>query len=95
MPYITQDRRGQIDYNIDALVTVLQNLPNGPVAGDLNYTICRLLLEVFDILKQPKYQKFNDITGLLENVKHEIQRRWQDPYEDFKVKENGDIVDTI
>jgi len=92
MPYITQDRRGQIDYNIDALIAVLKSLPKGPVAGDLNYTISRLLLEVFDLVEQPKYQKFNDVMGLLDNVKHEIQRRWQDPYEDLKVKENGDII---
>jgi hypothetical protein len=92
MPYITQDRRTVIDYNIDALIVTLKSLPKGPAAGDLNYTISRLLLEVFDIIEQPKYQKFNDIVGLLDNVKHEIQRRWQDPYEQEKAHENGDIV---
>lgn len=92
MPYIEWPRRERINYDIDALIASLKKLPNGPVAGDLNYTISRLLIESFDILNQPKYQKFNDIVGLLENVKHEIQRRFQDDYENEKIQENGDII---
>ena len=57
--------------------------------GELNYMItiqCREYLERHGL----KYQTVNDILGALEGAKLEFYRRVAAPYEDKKIKENGD-----
>ena len=65
--------------------------PHG--AGELNYVITKALV---DYLRTHglSYQTCNDIVGALDNAKDEFKRRVQDPYEDHKIKENGDVYPT-
>lgn len=60
------------------------------VAGGLNF---QLTLTIIDYLirKGLSYQTCNDIVGALDNCKDEFKRRVQDPYEDKKIAENGDV----
>jgi broad-specificity NMP kinase len=59
-------------------------------AGELNYL---LTMTVSDYLfaKKHSYQTFNDVIGVLECMKQELYRRLIGPYEDTKIKENGDV----
>jgi len=95
MPYIKQERRQIIHAKIDELIYEIQHLEHTDLRdldGDLNYTISRLLLGVFDLKDDPKYTKFNSAVGVLESVKLEMYRRLIAPYEDEKIRENGDII---
>jgi len=59
-------------------------------AGELNYClscICQLYL----LYAGESYQTHNDIMGALSGVQQEWYRRKVAPYEEKKIKENGDI----
>lgn len=81
MPYVHPNRRDDLD-----------SWDRARSSGDLNYQITSLLTRY---LKHHglSYQTCNDIVGALENAKHEFQRRIQDPYEDEKIRENGDVYE--
>lgn len=79
MPYIKRERRA-----------VLYDRYEDPEnAGELNYEFTRIALEYLGF--QPNYQRFNDVIGALEGAKLELYRRMVAPYEDEKIKENGDV----
>lgn len=81
MPYIRQDDRENIE-----------DLTKSPTnAGELNYLIHLILSNYVDDLGE-SYQTYNDIMGVLEGVKLELYRRRVAPYEEKKIKENGDIT---
>jgi hypothetical protein len=82
MPYIKKERRREI------LVAGTVSLPE--TAGELNFLVTTLLLDY--VTKHGiGYQTFNDVMGVLECAKQEFYRRKVAPYEDIKVKENGDV----
>jgi hypothetical protein len=81
MPYIHQDDRLLLDLN---------GLTTSTTPGELNYIITRLCIEYMDT-KGKNYQTINDIVGALEGAKMEFYRRVAAPYEDLKIKENGDV----
>jgi hypothetical protein len=78
MPYIKEQDRLSIQQG---------HAPETP--GELNY----LLTEVVKQYWEPRgnYAAINDIIGALEGCKMEFYRRIAIPYEDGKIKENGDI----
>jgi len=86
MPYIKQDDRMKFNEGINSL---LDAFGEGWTAGELNYVISMIALGLFD--KNKKYQTINDIFGAIEGAKLEFNRRRVGPYEDEKIKENGDI----
>jgi hypothetical protein len=78
MPYIKQEDRQHLAYG---------NIPTSP--GELNYEITNLIKLYWN--DHPNYQGINDILGALEGAKLEFYRRVVVPYEDTKIKENGDV----
>ena len=81
MPYIKQDRRNLLlDEDPDPVETV----------GELNFMITHLCL---DYLHKAGlgYDTINDIMGALSSAQAEFYRRVAVPYEDKKIKENGDV----
>lgn len=82
MPYIDKARRHEINRDI-ALVSV-----KGP--GELNYLFTLLALDYIDA-NGNSYQHINDVIGALEGAKLEFYRRHAAPYEDTKIKQNGDV----
>lgn len=82
MPYIKESDRERLQhgYDIDEIIT----------AGELNYVIT-IILKKYINRKGECYQTYNDIVGALENCKQECYRRMIAPYEDIKIKENGDV----
>lgn len=82
MPYIDPERRGDI-----------QLAPaDSPclTPGELNYVVSDI---VDDYLRENgvSYNTINEVIGVLECAKLELYRRIAAPYEDRKLKENGDV----
>jgi hypothetical protein len=79
MPYITQVAR--------------EFLASGgyiETSGELNYSFTQIIQQyVKDHGKS--YARFNDVIGALEGAKAEFYRRVVAPYEDEKIKQNGDV----
>lgn len=80
MPYIPKENRTVIDIFLDDAKTYLK------ADGTLNYFLFKLAK-----LTCNRYKDFRDFIGELEAVKLEIYRRQIAPYEDKKIKENGDV----
>lgn len=81
MPYIPQTKRPKLDLYIDNLE------PKN--AGELNYTVTRLVLNYVGLT--PSYETFNEAIGVLESSKLELYRKQIAPYEDMKIRQNGDV----
>ena len=88
MPYIKKENR----YKFKLLEAPLTE-------GELNYCItqmCQNYIEAqhfvapLDKMRRG-YAVINDIIGALECAKLEFYRRIASPYEDYKIKENGDV----
>jgi len=80
MPYIKKALRDRAY----GLYTPAEN------AGILNYMLTSVIKTYLDS-KGLSYQTCNDIVGALDNAKDEFKRRIQNPYEDKKIQENGDV----
>ena len=82
-PYITKKRREAL-WNSSP-----QNV------GELNYIITAEILDYLGIPdgKKPRYADYNEVIGVLECIKQEVYRRVVIPFEQKKMKENGDIFE--
>jgi len=87
MPYIKKEERAKYDNALKELTGLLRAQPVEQVDGELNYVITRLLKESYPL----KYFSLNRAIGVLECCKLEFYRRVVAPYEDMKIKENGDV----
>lgn len=83
MPYIVQAERKLIDPHIKKLIQV------GLSDGDVNYAITTLLQGT--MLTEVNYVNIQRAIGVLECAKQELYRRVAAPYENTKVKQNGDV----
>jgi hypothetical protein len=86
MPYITKDLRSVVDKEIKELADKVKSCGKENRAGVLNYSISRLLSSLYEL----RYSEVNEAVGMLECTKQEYYRRIASPYEDKKIKENGD-----
>ena len=80
MPYIAQDAR--------------EGIESGEVIdtpGQLNFLITTLCDEYLTQIGGCSYTNLNSIIGVLECVKQEFYRRVVVPYEEQKLKDNGDV----
>lgn len=87
MPYIKKDRRAEYE-------KWLQAQPGIFSPGDLNYVVTRIVHAYIDAvcpLGEFNYTGLNEAIGALECAKLELYRRTLAPYEDQKIKENGDV----
>jgi hypothetical protein len=55
--------------------------------GNLNYLVSRIIDETYDT----RYKDLNAAIGVLECIKLELYRRVVAPYEDTKLKQNGEV----
>jgi hypothetical protein len=78
MPYIDKNLRARFNSRAD--------VPRN--AGELNYVITKTIMEY---CSTGGYQEINDVLGALEGAKLEFYRRVAVPYEDQKIKDNGDV----
>jgi hypothetical protein len=87
MPYITKELRTAVDKKVKDLASAVKECGKENRAGVLNYSISSLLKELYDL----RYTEVNEAVGMLECTKQEYYRRVAAPYEDKKIKENGDV----
>jgi hypothetical protein len=82
MPYINKDRRIALDGEGGGAMFTSP--------GELNYVLSQEI-QNYLLPKGVSYTRLNDVIGVLECLKLEIYRRMAAPYEDIKIKENGDV----
>jgi hypothetical protein len=102
MPYIGKHQRELTDgpsdftvqvgldsfiFKMDKIDAPLDKWNRSP--GTLNYIITRLVH--WYLGDKPNYERYNAAIGVLECAKLELYRRKVSPYEDEKIKENGDV----
>ena len=100
MPYIKQEDRINLSNIAKDLHSELIRLSDGVpeynfrhIAGNLNFFISTVINE---LLKYDKsYARINELIGALECAKLEIYRKLAAPYEDTKIKTNGEVFDQI
>jgi len=86
MPYIRKESREKFNqFKLDLLSLAIET------SGELNYVITKIILEYLYKKGIPKYNNYNEIVGVLECAKQELYRRQIAPYEDIKIKDNGDV----
>lgn len=84
MPYIKQENRKKFEEGIKILSKEIET------SGDFNYVITKLM---HDQVKKKGlcYETLNNLIGALTCASIEFSRRVVAPYEDLKIKENGDV----
>jgi hypothetical protein len=88
MPYIAQKARRKLDPFIRELGLELGLHEDHP--GNLNYVVT-VLARQFAEARGGNYEAFNAAIGVLESAKLELYRRQVAPYEDTKIRQNGDV----
>ena len=95
MPYIDPEKRRHIDNDYP---------PEN--AGELNYLLTTIILDYLAsqaeikensiaYIKSNTYAHYNEVIGVLECIKQELWTRIIRPYEDDKIRINGDIFDEL
>ncbi|MFO7728791.1 MAG: hypothetical protein R6X11_10745 [Desulfonatronovibrio sp.] len=84
MPYIKQDRRSVFDGMLQELAENVQN------EGELNYCIYKLSRLIIKRTGK-SYANLSMCSSAMEHAKLEWYRKVLSPYEDEKIRENGDI----
>ncbi len=88
MPYISQELRKDVDPYINELNKFLMYVDEDKIDGIMNYVITKIIKQQYDV---GHYQQYNAAVGVLECAKMELYRRVVGPYEDIKIRENGDV----
>jgi hypothetical protein len=86
MPYVTEDRRADLDAMKVGEVEDAYSL----TPGDLNYLMTRLAIGYVN-RKVKDYTTLNDVMGVFASAQAEFYRRVVAPYEDEKIAANGDV----
>ena len=82
MPYIKQESRPKMDMVVETMADV-----EVKANGDLNYILFKFCKNYVN----PSYNNYKNFIGELRQCATEIERRILGPYEDLKIKENGDV----
>ena len=88
MPYIKTEDKEPFDKPLSDLLQVV--LQRGLSNGELNYLITRLALMYLD-KHGTSYNTISDVVKAMECAKLEFYRRVAAPYENEKIRENGDV----
>ena len=83
MPYIDKEKRPQMDYVVNEMCW-----RDVSPDGSLNYILFKYCKEYLE----PSYDNYKNYIGELNECVAEIRRRLLAPYEDQKIKENGDVT---
>ena len=90
MPYIPNERRDLLVQFDEKNHRFLISTINVTTPGDLACVFYRLC-QFFIIRNGRKFETLNALIGVLETTKGEVNRRIVWPYEDKKMRENGDV----
>jgi len=84
MPYIKDELR----YHYEECLAESGINTNTP-CGHLNYLLTCIVQQYLG--PRPNYQRYCEVEGVLGHMAKELYRRRAAPYEDQKIKENGDV----
>lgn len=84
MPYIQKNRRKTLDSCFLTLYLEIET------KGELTYCLYRIVKDYIK-MKGKSYQNISEAISSVADTEHELRRRVLNPYEDKKIKENGDI----
>lgn len=87
MPYITEEDKKKYE---PALQNLRKLLNKNMSKGDLTYLVYSLGLEYIS-KKGESYTNISSAISCLDDAKEELRRRRLTPYEENKIKENGDV----
>ena len=82
MPYVPPEDRHTLNFAVENL-KAMDVTPN----GKLNYVLFKLCKDTVE----PSYNNYKNFIAELTECSEEIRRRFLSPYEDEKIKENGDV----
>jgi len=85
MPYIQKFKKDILSRKIKNLMKDHMDTP-----GEVTFAIYKIILEYSK--KNPCYSTFAICTGILDCTKLEFYRKIVAPYEEKKIKENGDVT---
>lgn len=88
MPYISQEDRTILHPIVDVTENIVGN--RGISNGDLNYLFTKLA-QVYLKRHGTSYNTISDVVKAFECAKMEFYARVARPYEDEKIKQNGDV----
>jgi len=90
MPYIGRKDRGQYQ---EILTELAKLVPSDRTMrpGHMNYIGSLLIEKVYG--SSLRYADHNEVVGVLNCIEAEFYRRKTAPYEDVKIKEEGDLTD--
>ena len=87
MPYITQSDRNKYDDEITNLCDKLE--AEKYASGHVTYVLYKIIIRWW--LHKPCYNTIALIRGCLTGTVTEFDRCVAEPYENYKLKENGDV----
>ena len=93
MPYIKLPRRKKYDLGINSILSHLkETMIKEPfeLCGDMTYIFYKIAKKI-GTTGEMKYFKHAWIEKALSKAEDEYKRRISEPYEDNKIKENGDV----
>ncbi len=88
MPYIPDKEKREMSDYIEDLYVFIES------KGDLNYVICELVGRLIENGKI-SYTQMSEWIDAVHDAETELRRRLLFPYEDLKIKENGDVPSFI
>lgn len=97
MPYIKQKDRPYLETAVLELTDLVKNCGNGEVKNShVTYCVYLLIKTLYgdeELIKENLlgWEEISDGVKVLETACDEFKRRVLHPYEDIKIKENGDI----
>jgi hypothetical protein len=90
MPYISRKDRPQYQEILTSLAELVpQDRMQRP--GHINYIVSLLLEKVYG--KELRYADHNEVVGVLNCIALEFYRQKTAPYEELKIKEEGDLTE--
>ena len=90
MPYIKREERKQYQKLVDDIASLVpQDRTARP--GHMNYLVSLLIERVYGT--SMRYADHNEVLGFLSGISLEFYRRKTAPYEDVKIREEGDLTD--
>ena len=95
MPYIKKAERAKYDPLIERLSQTLNTrIDNDELSGELNYILFRLarLLTDQESGGSRCYARMATVVSAMNEAAAEFRRRRMAPYEDEKIRENGDVA---
>ena len=91
MPYIKKKDRKLYDEKLDGLCSALE--AQDYIDGHITYVLFKIMARWF--FHNPAYKTIASIRGCLVGTLSELDRRYFFPYEDKKIRKNGDVDVTL